>query len=174
MVKFESIILFATAISAATIRRRDAAETLANLQTIDADTDSLTTTVTDWDGSVLGALGISSSATALENEIDDTNTDASDDTVYSSADSAEIVAYITDTLEPDIAASLNEIVAREADFESAGVASLVLSQLQSLQESEDTYGATLLGLFSSDQTAAAQAVQDQIDADFDAAIAAFS
>lgn len=69
MVNFSSVFLFVTAISAAvvpSVSRRDAAETLANLEAIDTSTKSLTTTVTNWDGSLLGALGINSAATDLE------------------------------------------------------------------------------------------------------------
>ena len=64
---FTPILLFATAISALpAISRRDTAETLANLQAIDASTRSLTTTVQNWDGSALGALGINGATVDLE------------------------------------------------------------------------------------------------------------
>lgn len=66
MVNFSSIFLFVTAISALpAISRRDTAEILANLQAIDSATNNLTTTVNDWDGSLLGALGINSASQAL-------------------------------------------------------------------------------------------------------------
>jgi hypothetical protein len=66
MVNFASVFVFATAITALpSLIRRDPAETLANLQSIDASTRALTTTVTNWDGSLLGALGIQSDATTV-------------------------------------------------------------------------------------------------------------
>lgn len=66
MVNFGSLFLFATAITALpSLVKRDPAETLANLQGIDSSTRSLTTTVTSWDGSLLGALGIQSAANAV-------------------------------------------------------------------------------------------------------------
>lgn len=66
MVNFASVLVFATAITALpSLIRRDPAETLANLQSIDTSTRALTTTVTNWDGSLLGALGIQSDATAV-------------------------------------------------------------------------------------------------------------
>lgn len=66
MVNFGSFFLFATAITALpSLVKRDTAETLANLQGIDNSTRALTTTVTSWDGSLLGALGIQSSANAV-------------------------------------------------------------------------------------------------------------
>lgn len=63
---FASLFVFATAITALpSLVRRDAAETLANLQSIDTSTKSLTSTITSWDGSLLGALGIQSAANAV-------------------------------------------------------------------------------------------------------------
>ncbi|KAK9771473.1 putative Hydrophobic surface binding protein A [Seiridium cardinale] len=172
MVKVAAIALFATAVFGTA--RRDVAETLENLQAIDTATNELTSTITAWDGSTVGAIGIASSANALGDQIDAANDDASDEEVASSADSATVISYITETGEPDIATSLNDLVSREADFESAGVASVVLSTLESLKNKTDTYGATLYSITSTDQQAAAQAAIDQLDADFAAAIAAFS
>ncbi|KAK6084266.1 hypothetical protein SCUP234_01931 [Seiridium cupressi] len=172
MVNVAAIALFATAVLGTA--RRDVAETLENLQAIDTATNELTSTITAWDGSTVGAIGIASSANALGDQIDAANDDASDEEVASSADSATVISYITETGEPDIATSLNALVSREADFESAGVASVVLSTLESLKNKTDTYGATLYSITSTDQQAAAQAAIDQLDADFAAAITAFS
>ena len=65
MVNFGLVFLLATSISALPAVRRDTAETLANLQSIDVATDELTTTVSGWDGSLLGALGINGAAQSL-------------------------------------------------------------------------------------------------------------
>lgn len=110
----------------------------------------------------------------LQNQIDEANADAQDEAVASSADSQSIITYITGTLEPDIATSLNALVAKEPQFESIGLTALVLSTLQSLQSKTNAYSTTLVGIASSDQTANAQAAADKINADFDAAIQAFS
>lgn len=66
MVNFYSVIVLATAISAAKISKRDVAAVLANLATIDSQTDALTTGIQAWDASLLGALGIQSDVTSLE------------------------------------------------------------------------------------------------------------
>ncbi|KAK6221138.1 hypothetical protein LQW54_001711 [Pestalotiopsis sp. IQ-011] len=173
MVNFATIALYASAVLGAAIRR-DVTETLTDLENIDASTNSLTSDITAWDGTTAGAITIATAANSLGDLIDTANTDASDESVASSADSATIISYITETGEPDIAASLNALVAREAEFASAGVASVVLSELQSLKNKTDTYGATLLSITSSDQQTAAQAELTKLDADFDAAITAFS
>ncbi|KAI1855418.1 hypothetical protein JX265_007749 [Neoarthrinium moseri] len=173
MVKVASIALFATAVLGAVIRR-DVAETLANLQKIDASVVSLTTTVRNWDGSVLGALGIQTAATTVGNNIDSANSAAADETVASSQDSATLISFISQTGEPNIATSLDALVGRKADFQSAGVSSLVLSTLRNLKSKNDAYGATLLGLTAADQKAAAQTVLALIVSDFNEAITAFS
>lgn len=173
MVNVKTLVLFATAAVGAVLRR-DIQETLDNLAAIDTATNALTTTITAWDGSIVGALGIATSANELGSELDAANTDAQDETVATSADSATVIAYITGTGEPDIAASLNALVAREADLASVGVASVVLSTLNTLKTKTDTYSASLYAITSTDQQGAAQAAIDKLDADFDAAIAAFS
>ncbi|KAK2611019.1 hypothetical protein N8I77_004402 [Diaporthe amygdali] len=172
---FASLFVFATAITALpSLVRRDAAETLANLQSIDTSTKSLTSTITSWDGSLLGALGIQSAANAVGTQIDNANTAASDDAQASSADSQTIVAYVTGTLTPDIQASLTALEARKADFASLGITSVVLSTIQSLQSKSATLGTTLVNIASDDQKAAAQSAADAINADFAAAVTAFS
>lgn len=66
MVRFYSAFVLATAISAASIVKRDVSTVLANLQTIDSETDTLAATITAWDGTLLGALGIQSVVATLE------------------------------------------------------------------------------------------------------------
>ncbi|KAG6363127.1 hypothetical protein INS49_008222 [Diaporthe citri] len=175
MVNFGSFFLFATAITALpSLVRRDTAETLANLKGIDNSTRSLTTTVTSWDGSLLGALGIQSAATAVGTQIDNANTAASDEPQASSADSQTIITYVTGTLTPDIQASLTALTNRKADFQSLGITSIVLSTLQSLQSKSAALGTTLVNIASADQKAAAQSAADAINAAFAAAVTAFS
>lgn len=173
MVNIASIAVFATAVLGATLRR-DTATILANLAGIDTATNSLTATITAWDGSTVGAIGIATSANALGAQIDAANDEAKGETVASSADSATVIAYITQTGEPDIAATLDALIAREADFTSAGVASVVLSTLNSLKTKTDAYGATLYSITSTDQQSAALTILAKLDGDFEEAIAAFS
>lgn len=66
---FGTALVLATAVSAIPhprIAKRDVDTVLANLENIDTETNALTATITDWDGSLLGALGISSDTTTLE------------------------------------------------------------------------------------------------------------
>jgi hypothetical protein len=178
MVQLTSLVLALTTTALCRIvvvpQQRDVSDVLAELADIDTATNSLTSTVNAWDGSLLGALSIQTAATAIGTQIDEAESEAETESVADSADSATVIAYITDTGEPDIAAALNALVARVADFESLGITSVVLSSLNSLKSKNDAYGATLLGITSSDQVANAQTALDRIDSDFDTAIAAFS
>lgn len=69
MFNLGTALVLATAVSAipsSKIAKRDVDTVLTNLQTIDAQTNTLTTTINSWDGSLLGALGISGEVTTLE------------------------------------------------------------------------------------------------------------
>lgn len=175
MVQFVALVaLLATSALGRSVSKRDVSTVLADLATIDSATNALTAAVNDWDGSLLGALTIQSASTTIGNDIDAANADAADESVASSADSETVIAYITDTGEPDIAAALDALVAREADLASLGITSVVLSSLNSLKTKNDAYAQTLLSITSSDQTANAEAALALIDDDFTTAIAAFS
>jgi hypothetical protein len=173
MVNIATVALYATAVFGAVIRR-DAATILADLQAIDNSTNTLTSTINSWDGSTVGAIGIATAANNVGDQVDTANEDAQGEVVQSSDDSATIITYIVNTGEPGIAASLDALAAREADFAIAGVASVVLSTLDSLKNKTDAYGASLLNITAADQQSAAQAVLTKLDGDFAAAIAAFS
>lgn len=66
MVSFYSALALAATVSAISSSRRDVATVLTNLETIDTDTNALTSTITAWDASLLGALGIQSDVGSLE------------------------------------------------------------------------------------------------------------
>lgn len=69
MFSFGTVLVLATAVTAIPapkIEKRDVTTVLDNLETIDAQTNVLTADITSWDGSLLGALGISSDSSTLE------------------------------------------------------------------------------------------------------------
>lgn len=81
---------------------------------------------------------------------------------------------MSDTLNPDIIASLDALTARESDFAALGINSLVLSDLQTLQTDTDDLGAALVAVASSDTQAQAATLISNVDAAFASAIAVFS
>lgn len=81
---------------------------------------------------------------------------------------------MSDTLNPDIIASLDALTARVSDFAALSLSSLVVTDLETLQDDTDELGAALIDIASSDTTAEATTLVSDIDAAFASAIAVFS
>lgn len=81
---------------------------------------------------------------------------------------------VSDTLNPDIVASLDALTARESDFAALSLDPLVVTDLQTLQNDTNTLGAALIAIASSDTTAEATTLVSDINAAFASAIAVFS
>lgn len=173
MAHFASIALFAMVALAAPMAR-DVTETITDLQTIDTQANLLTETTAAWDGSGAGALAIVTAVATLQADIETGTSDAADESTASSADSQTILDYVTGTLGPDFTATLDELVSRQADIANIGATSDVLSSLDALKSDVDAYGAALISITSTDLQTDAEAALSSIDAEFDAAIAAFS
>ncbi|KAJ4390573.1 hypothetical protein N0V93_004169 [Gnomoniopsis smithogilvyi] len=176
MVNLYSAFFFVTAISASVLPlgRRDVTTVLDNLETIDTQTKALTTSITSWDGSLLGALGIASASNSLGTAIDNANTEAATEAQLSSADSQTVLTYVSGTLTSDVNTALTTLNGRESDVAALGVQSLVLGQIQTLQSKTAAYGATLVSITSADLQAQAQTQVDALDAAFDSAVAVYS
>lgn len=91
MLNLYSALLFVTAVSAIPLGQRDVTTVLDNLETIDTQTKSLTTSITGWDGTILGALGIDSASNSLATAINNANTEAATEAQLSDADSQTIL-----------------------------------------------------------------------------------
>lgn len=81
---------------------------------------------------------------------------------------------VSDTLNPDIVAALKALTARESDFSALSLNSLVLTDLETLQNDTDALGAALIDVASSDTQAEAATLVSNVDAAFASAIAVFS
>lgn len=81
---------------------------------------------------------------------------------------------VSDTLNPDIIASLDALTARESDFAALSLNSLVVTDLDTLKNDTDALGAALIAVASSDTQAEATTLVSNIDAAFTSAIAVFS
>lgn len=66
MFSLYSVLVLAITVSAASLAKRDVATVLTNLETIDTQTESLTSAINAWDASLLGALGVQQDVTNLE------------------------------------------------------------------------------------------------------------
>lgn len=91
MLNLYSALLFVTAVSAIPLGQRDVTTVLGNLETIDTQTKSLTTSITGWDGTIFGALGIDSASNSLATAINNAKTEAATEAQLSDKDSQTIL-----------------------------------------------------------------------------------
>ncbi|PSR87264.1 hydrophobic surface binding protein A-domain-containing protein [Coniella lustricola] len=171
-----SVLAFATAITAlpSLQQARDVSTVLANLETIDEDTNSLTSALTTWGGDALGALTIGADVNTIEADVNSATAEADTEAQADSADSTTILDYTSGTLGPDIIAALDALTAHQADFASLGLTADVLQDLQTLQADVDALGAALVTLASDDTQAEATTIVAEVDAAFASAEAVFS
>lgn len=172
MVAIKNIFLFIAAASAAVLPR-DAAQSLSDLKTIDSDTNKLTSAINSWNGQVFTAIPINNAESQVESDIKTATSNANGFTA-SSADSANIISYINTTLEPDIKKALNALVAKKAQFKSAGLTNTVTGDIKNLQSETSSLSTNLINSASSDQKSAGQAAAAKIQADFTSALNSFN
>ncbi|KAF4252785.1 hypothetical protein LV164_007161 [Aspergillus fumigatus] len=152
---------------------RDAATILSDLSTIKTDINTLTQHFNEFTGDLLQALAAQAVEQQLESDIDQATADAKATSALSAADSTSVTNALLG-LKPDIVTSLDAIVAKKPQVDSAGVGSLVLSDLNALQSKTDALSGALQDIATAtDKVTIASGTQD-IDAAFSSAIAVFS
>ncbi|RHZ64913.1 mannoprotein [Aspergillus thermomutatus] len=152
---------------------RDTATILSDLSTIDSDINTLTQHFNAFTGDLSQALAAQVVEQQLENDIDKATTDTKATSALSSADSTSVTNALL-ALKPDIVTSLDAIVAKKTQVDSAGVGSLVLSDLNALQTKTDALSSALQAIATTtDKSTIASGTAD-IDAAFVSAIAVFS
>ncbi|KAF7177768.1 hypothetical protein CNMCM7691_006202 [Aspergillus felis] len=152
---------------------RDTATILSDIKTIDSDINTLTTNFNAFNGDLSQALATQAVEQQLESDIDKATTDTKATSALSAADSTSVTNALLG-LKPDIVTSLNAIVAKKTQVNSAGVGSLVLSDLQALQSKTDSLSAAIQAIATTtDKSTIASGTKD-IDAAFSSAIAVFS
>lgn len=173
MVAIKNVLLFAIPAFSAAILERDVATINKDLATIDSDVKALTSAVQKFDGSSSAALSVLNAESKLDNDIKQGTKDAQATSPVSSTDCVNTVNYINNTLEPDVKASINALVAKKSTFASAGYQSTVCNDLKTLKSDTDSFASTLVGLCPSGNQAAATSAKNKIDADFQTGITAY-
>lgn len=171
MVAIKNLFCFVATASAA-ILPRNAAQALTDLKTIDSDTNKLTNATNNWNGQVFTATAISNAESTLETDIKTATKNAQGYTA-SSADSKSILAYINNTLEPDVRTSLTAIQNKKAQFKSAGLSNTVVTDLNNLKNLTSQLSTNLIAVASSDQKSAGQTAANKIQTDFNNELTAF-
>ncbi|KID86769.1 hydrophobic surface binding protein [Metarhizium guizhouense ARSEF 977] len=173
MLSIKNLLFLAVAATGSVIKR-DAAQVKQDLQTINDDTNGVTAAVNNYNGGLANALPIVTAQQKLSGDLKTATDNAKNTGTVNEADADEIIAYITNTLQPNIETSLSNLKAKKPQFDADGLTSTVKSSLQSLHTDTSNYGNALIAGTPPSKVAEAQAIQNKIDAGFVDAIAAFS
>ncbi|KAF7117485.1 hypothetical protein CNMCM5793_006467 [Aspergillus hiratsukae] len=152
---------------------RDTATILSDLSTIDSDIATLTQHFNEFTGDLSQALAAQVVEQQLESDIDKATSDTKATSALSAADSTSVTNALLG-LKPDIVTSLDAIVAKKTEVNSAGVGSLVLSDLQALRTKTDDLSSAIQAIATSTDQPTIASGTAEIDAAFVSAIAVFS
>lgn len=166
MVAISKVLLFATSVCASVLPRQ-ASTIQTDLNNINSGVTDLKNSVNSYNGGLFAALPIQSKASDLQKEIDSATDDANASPAIGESDSASIVAYIQNTLEPNIDSTLDALVAKKSQFASAGLTNTVKTTVSNLQTSTNNYGMALLAKAASGSQSAGQAVLAKINVSTD-------
>lgn len=152
---------------------RQAASINSTLSTINTNVLALTKTVTDYTGGLIAAAGVASKESTLDTSIKAATTAVGGMQKLSTADSKNLLASVN-TLTPNIQKTISALVAKKAQFTSAGIGGTVATDIKNLQTSTDALGAALVNIASDDTKPDAQKALVSIDDSFKQASAAFA
>ncbi|KIA75492.1 hypothetical protein HK57_00041 [Aspergillus ustus] len=166
-------LLLATSASATRLQQRDAVTVLVDLYGIETDITALSTTLDSFDGTLNGAVNVEYAEIDLENGLNKAINDAIASDTFAAASSTRVTTSVTG-LEPDILSILDKLVDNKAGFTSAGVVSIVLANLHSLQNLTDTLSVEIQAKVTATDKATIAAGTVGVDSAYASAIEAFS
>ncbi|KFG79160.1 4MeS [Metarhizium anisopliae] len=173
MLSIKNLLFLAVAATGSVIKR-DVAQVKKDLDTINSDTIAVTNAVNGYTGGLASAFPIVTAQQQLSKDLKSATANAQDTGVVSEPDADDIIAYIINTLEPNIETSLSDLEAKKSQFDADGLTSTVHDSLQSLHTDTSNYGNALTAGAPPSKKPQAEAVQNKIDARFVKAIATFS
>ncbi|KAI9709527.1 MAG: hypothetical protein M1820_003287 [Bogoriella megaspora] len=153
-------------------RKRDLATIQNALNAINTAAGTLDTNVKAFDGSAGAVTTLESDSAAVLDAINTGNSEIAPTDPISDND-ALAVAGTTNTLITTLNQTIDDLIAQRQAFDSAGVSSTVLDQLQQQSIAADTFGATVVSKIPSDLQGIAQSLTAQITAAFQRGIAAY-
>ncbi|PPJ60732.1 hypothetical protein CBER1_02359 [Cercospora berteroae] len=153
---------------------RSAASTQENLNTINDSVQKLTQIVTAYSGGLLAASPISNQEAALGIQIKNATADANASEIVSEQEAREIIAYITDVLEPSIRACMNAMKTKKELFVASSLQGTVMGDMKDLRVQTETLGKALVAKAPASEQAAGQKTLKVVDEDFEEAIKHFA
>ncbi|KAE8371550.1 hydrophobic surface binding protein A-domain-containing protein [Aspergillus bertholletiae] len=166
-------VLLSVGASAIPFDKRDASTVLADFGTLSTDLSALGSAVSSFDGTLNGALGVQEKEGAVETALKQTVSDVKASTAFSTADSTSVTNAVTG-LEPNIVAILNDLVSKKSGFDSAGVTSVVVMDLNSLHDLTGQLSTELQSKVTSGDASTISDEAARLDAEYEKALAAFS
>ncbi|KAB8217486.1 hydrophobic surface binding protein A-domain-containing protein [Aspergillus novoparasiticus] len=166
-------VLLSVGASAIPFDKRDASAVLADFNTLSTDLSALGSAISSFDGTLNGALGVQQKEGEVETALKQTVSDVKASTAFSAADSTSVTNAVTG-LEPNIVNVLNDLVSKKSGFDSVGVTSIVVSDLNSLHDLTGQLSTELQSKVTSGDASTISAEAARLDAEYKKAIAAYS
>lgn len=152
---------------------RAAPQVEADLATISSQISSMDAAIKAYTGGIAAAAPIESAALTLESDIQTAITDTNNSPVFTAANS-QVVTTDTCNLSPLIAQTLADLIIKQPLAQAAGLDSLVVSDLNTLKSLTDSLSTAIKAKVTTANAATISSCTSNIDADFAAAIAAYS
>ncbi|EIT78381.1 hypothetical protein AO1008_09224 [Aspergillus oryzae 100-8] len=166
-------VLLSVGASAIPFDKRDASAVLADFNTLSTDLSALGSAISSFDGTLNGALGVQQKEGQVETALKQTVSDVKASTAFSAADSTSVTNAVTG-LEPSIVNVLNDLVSKKSGFDSVGVTSIVVSDLNSLHDLTGQLSTELQSKVTSGDASTISDEAARLDAEYKKAIAAYS
>ncbi|KAG6010935.1 hypothetical protein E4U21_002605 [Claviceps maximensis] len=169
MVSFKNIVLLAN-VAVAAFYQRDAATTLTDLKTVNADTVEVLNAIEAYSGGTTAILPVRAARDKLFAAIDRTAANALKSVKPSDAEAQNMVNYISNTIEPSVKAMLEAVKSKKALLDAAGLTHNAKEFLANLKSKTDNLGNVLNSDLSPELTRDGKAVMAKFDAEVQAVI----
>lgn len=153
---------------------RDAASTQANLETINAAVVKLIDIIEKYTGGLLAASSISSQQAQLGVDIKNAIADTKASQPVTDEESKAIMAYIAETLEPNIKKNMSALKEKKSEFAAASLQSTVLGDMKELRDATNQLGEEMVKKAPAAQQGEAKKLNETVDDNFKEAIQFFS
>ncbi|KAF2217788.1 hypothetical protein CERZMDRAFT_80464 [Cercospora zeae-maydis SCOH1-5] len=153
---------------------RSAATSQENLATINESVQKLTQIVHAYAGGLLAASPISNQEAALGIHIKNATADANAAEIPSEQEAREIIAYITDVLEPSIRACMTAMKSKKELLLASSLQGTVTGDMKDLRAQTDMLGKALVAKAPASEREAGQKVLKIVDDDFEDALKHFA
>ncbi|KAE8396408.1 hydrophobic surface binding protein A-domain-containing protein [Aspergillus alliaceus] len=152
---------------------RDASTVLGDLAKIKTDLGTLSSAVSGYSGGLSAALDIQTKESAVEKDVDKATADTNAAAAFTAGESTGVTNALLG-LKPDITGAIDALVAKKSLFVSAGVSSIVKTDLQNLKSKTDTLSIALQNKATATDKDTIKSGTADVDAAFQSGLAAYA